>query len=80
MTSEKEKLNQALYEMKRTAKQLYPLFNAINDEIDKLKEEDPNDPLTTKKTLKYLSENILELGGNLEDQAKFIEKSINHGI
>lgn len=74
MTSEKEKLNQALYEMKRTAKQLYPLFNAINDEIDKLKEEDPNDPLTTKKTLKYLSKNILELGGNLEDQAKFIGK------
>ena len=68
------KLHQALYEMKNAAKQLYPLFNAINDEIDKLKEEDPNDPLTTKKTLKYLSKSILELGGNLEDQAKFIEK------
>ncbi len=49
-------------------------FNAINDEIDKLKEEDPSDPLTTKKTLKYLSKSILELGGSLEDQAKFIEK------
>ena len=46
----------------------------MNDEIDKLKEEDPNDPLTTKKTLKYLSKSILELGGNLEDQANFIEK------
>ena len=68
------KLHQALGEMKRTAEQLYPLFNAINDEIDKLKEEDPSDPLTTKKTLKYLSKSILELGGNLEDQAKFIEK------
>ena len=68
------KLHQALGEMKNAAKQLYPLFNAINDEIDKLKEEDPNDPLTTKKTLKYLSKSILELGGNLEDQAKFIEK------
>ncbi|RVU71255.1 hypothetical protein EJK17_03440 [Lactobacillus xujianguonis] len=68
------KLHQALYEMKRTAEQLYPLFNAINDEIDKLKEEDPSDPLTTKKTLKYLSKSILELGGNLEDQAEFIEK------
>lgn len=68
------KLHQALYEMKNAAKQLYPLFNAINDEIDKLKEEDPNDPLTTKKTLKYLSKSILELGGNLEDQANFIEK------
>lgn len=68
------KLHQALGEMKQTAKQLYPLFNAINDEIDKLKEEDPNDPLTTKKTLKYLSKSILELGGNLEDQAEFIEK------
>lgn len=31
-------------------------------------------PLTTKKTLKYLSKSILELGGNLEDQVKFIEK------
>ena len=68
------KLHQALYEMKNAAKQLYPLFNAINDEIDKLKEEDPNDPLTTKKTLKYLSKSILEIGGNLEDQANFIEK------
>lgn len=68
------KLHQALGEMKNAAKQLYPLFNAINDEIDKLKEEDPSDPLTTKKTLKYLSKSILELGGNLEDQAKFIEK------
>ena len=68
------KLHQALGEMKRTAEQLYPLFNAINDEIDKLKEEDPNGPLTTKKTLKYLSKSILELGGSLEDQAKFIEK------
>ena len=68
------KLHQALGEMKQAAKQLYPLFNAINDEIDKLKEEDPNDPLTTKKTLKYLSKSILELGGNLEDQADFIEK------
>ena len=29
------KLHQALGEMKRTAEQLYPLFNAINDEIDK---------------------------------------------
>ena len=67
------KLHQALGEMKRTAEQLYPLFNAINDEIDKLKEEDPSDPLT-KKTLKYLSKSILELGGSLEDQAKFIEK------
>ena len=45
------KLHQALGEMKRTAEQLYPLFNAINDEIDKLKEEDPSDPLTTKKHL-----------------------------
>ena len=43
------KLHQALGEMKQAAEQLYPLFNAINDEIDKLKEEDPNDPLTTKK-------------------------------
>ena len=68
------KLHQALYEMKRTAEQLYPLFNAINDEIDKLKEEDPSDQLATKKTLKYLSKNILELGDSLEDQAKFIEK------
>lgn len=67
------KLHQALGEMKRTAEQLYPLFNAINDEIDKLKEEDPSDLLTTKKTLKYLSKSILELGGSLEDQAKFIE-------
>ena len=68
------KLHQALGEMKQAAKQLYPLFNAINDEIDKLKEEDPSDPLTTKKTLKYLSKSILELGSNLEDQADFIEK------
>ena len=68
------KLHQALGEMKNAAKQLYPLFNAINDEIDKLKEEDPSDPLTTKKTLKYLSKSILELGSNLEDQADFIEK------
>ena len=68
------KLHQALGEMKNAAKQLYPLFNAINDEIDKLKEEDPNDPLTTKKTLKYLSKSILELGGRLDDQAEFIEK------
>ena len=68
------KLHQALGEMKQTAKQLYPLFNAINDEIDKLKEEDPNDPLTTKKTLKYLSKSILEQGGNLDEPAKIIEK------
>ena len=68
------KLHQALGEMKKAAEQLYPLFNAINDEIDKLKEEDPNDPLTTKKTLKYLSKSILEIGGNLEVQANFIEK------
>ena len=68
------KLHQALNEMKEVSKQLYPLFNAIYDEIDKLKEDDPSDPLTTKKTLKYLSKRILDLGGRLDDQADFIEK------
>ena len=68
------KLHQALYEMNNAAKQLYTLYNAINDEIDKHKEGDPSDPLTTKNALKYLSKSILELGGNLEDQANFIEK------
>lgn len=68
------KLHQALGEMKAVAKQLYPLYKALTDEIEQLPEEDPDDPITTKKTLKYLSDNIFDLGTRLTDNAKAIEK------
>lgn len=68
------KLHQALYEMKAVVEQLYPLFKALTDEIEQLPEEDSNDPITTKKTLEYLSGNIFDLGTRLVDNAKAIEK------
>lgn len=68
------KLHQALYEMKAVAEQLYPLYKALTDEIEQLTEDDPNDPITTKKTLKYLSEDVFDLGTRLIDNAKSIEK------
>ena len=61
------KLHQALYEMKAVAEQLYPLYKALT-------EDDPYDPITTKKTLKYLSEDVFDLGTRLIDNAKSIEK------
>ena len=68
------KLHQALYEMNRIAEQLFVSYGLLSKIIENVPEDDPSDPMSTKKMLQHLTNELANYSTDLTDNAKFIEK------
>lgn len=68
------KLHQALYEMNRIAKQLFVSYGLLSKLIEDVPEDDPSDPMSIKKMLQHLTNELVDYSTDLTDQANFIEK------
>lgn len=64
------KLHQALYEMNRIAEQLFVSYGLLS----KLIEDDPFYPMSTKKMLQHLANELVDYSTDLTDNAKSIKE------
>lgn len=64
------KLHQALYEMNRIAEQLFVSYGLLS----KIIEDDPSDPMSTKKMLQHLTNELADYSTDLTDNAKSIKE------
>lgn len=73
------KLHQALYEMNRIAEQLFVSYGLLSKIIENVPEDDPSDPMSTKKMLQHLTNELADYSTDLTDMLNQL-RSINHGI
>lgn len=67
------------YEVNRIADELYVLTKLLDDEIQGLHEEDENDPISNKKALKHLSNEVFKYADNLKELAVENERGDKNG-
>lgn len=68
------KLHQALYEMNRIAEQLFVSYGLLTKIIENVPEDDPSDPMSTKKMLQHLANELVNYSTDLTDNAKSIKE------
>lgn len=68
------KLHQALYEMNRIAEQLFVSYGLLSKIIENVPEDDPSDPMSTKKMLQHLTNELADYSTDLTDNAKAIKE------
>ena len=68
------KLHQALGEMNRIAKQLFVSYGLLSKIIENVPEDDPFDPMSTKKMLQNLTNELSDYSIDLTDNAKSIKE------
>lgn len=68
------KLHQALYEMNRIAEQLFVSYGLLSKIIEDVPEDDPSDPMSTKKMLQHLTNELADYSTDLTDNAKSIKE------
>lgn len=68
------KLHQALGEMNRIAKQLFVSYGLLSKIIENVQEDDPFDPMSTKKMLQHLTNELADYSIYLTDNAKSIKE------
>lgn len=66
METTQQKLSSAIYEMNRIAEQLFVSYGLLS----KLIEDDPFDPISTKKMLQHVANELADYSTDLSDSAK----------
>ncbi|ALJ23529.1 hypothetical protein AO203_06580 [Lactobacillus gallinarum] len=64
------KLHQALYEMNRIADDLFVSYGLLSKLIEDVPEDDPSDPISTKKMLQHVANELANYSTDLSDSAK----------
>ena len=72
--NDKIKLHQALYEMNRIAEQIFVSYGLLSKLIEDVPEDDPSDPMSTKKMLQHLTNELADYSTDLTDNAKSIKE------
>ena len=62
------KLHQALYEMNRIAEQLFVSYGLLSKLIEDVPEDDPSDPMSTKKMLQHLTNELADYSTRSEER------------
>ena len=68
------KLHQALGEMNRIAEQLFVSYGLLSKIIEDVPEDDPSDPMSTKKMLQHLTNELADYSTDLTENAKSIKE------
>lgn len=64
------KLHNARYDMKRIADELFVSYGLLTRLIGDVQEDDPSDPISTKKMLQHVANEIASYSTELNDCAK----------
>lgn len=74
METTQQKLSSAIYEMNRIANELFVSYGLLSKLIEDVPEDDPSDPISTKKMLQHLTNELADYSTDLTDNAKSIKE------
>lgn len=70
METTKQKLSSAIYDMNRIADDLFVSYGLLSKLIEDVPEDDPSDPISTKKMLQHVTNELANYSTDLSDSAK----------
>lgn len=70
METTQQKLSSAIYEMNRIANDLFVSYGLLSKLIEDVPEDDPSDPISTKKMLQHVANELADYSTDLSDSAK----------
>lgn len=74
METTQQKLSNAIYDMNRIANELFVSYGLLSKLIEDVPEDDPSDPMSTKKMLQHLTNELADYSTDLTDNAKSIKE------
>ncbi|MCT0164021.1 hypothetical protein EFM11_00155 [Lactobacillus helveticus] len=70
MENTQQKLSGAIYDMNRIADDLFVSYGLLSKLIEDVPEDDPSDPMSTKKMLQHVTNELVNYSTDLSDSAK----------
>ncbi|NHL82668.1 hypothetical protein ERJ64_01595 [Lactobacillus helveticus] len=70
METTQQKLSSAIYDMNRIANDLFVSYGLLSKLIEDVPEDDPSDPISTKKMLQHVTNELANYSTDLSDSAK----------
>ncbi|NRO34944.1 hypothetical protein [Lactobacillus helveticus] len=70
METTQQKLSSAIYDMNRIADDLFVSYGLLSKLIEDVPEDDPSDPMSTKKMLQHVTNELADYSTDLSDSAK----------
>ncbi|MEN2347667.1 hypothetical protein ABC626_02840 [Lactobacillus helveticus] len=70
METTQQKLSSAIYDMNRIADDLFVSYGLLSKLIEDVPEDDPSDPISTKKMLQHVTNELANYSTDLSDSAK----------
>ncbi|WP_338934711.1 hypothetical protein [Lactobacillus helveticus] len=70
METTQQKLSSAIYDMNRIADDLFVSYGLLSKLIEDVPEDDPSDPMSTKKMLQHVTNELANYSTDLSDSAK----------
>lgn len=70
METTQQKLSSAIYDMNRIANDLFVSYGLLSKLIEDVPEDDPSDPMSTKKMLQHVTNELADYSTDLSDSAK----------
>lgn len=70
METTQQKLSNAIYDMNRIANELFVSYGLLSKLIEDVPEADPSDPISTKKMLQHVANELADYSTDLSDSAK----------
>lgn len=70
METTQQKLSNTIYDMNRIANDLFVSYGLLSKLIEDVPEDDPSDPMSTKKMLQHVTNELANYSTDLSDSAK----------
>lgn len=70
METTQQKLSNTIYDMNRIANDLFVSYGLLSKLIEDVPEDDPSDPMSTKKMLQHVTNELANYSTDLSDSVK----------